>query len=183
MRIIQNPKFSTEVKDCHIKTVITGVELATSSKFDPLGKLTASFKKYITCQYGINISGIFVYYPDKIVGTLILNNAGLYGQEAKKHQQNFELAGKHIASEFENMLICFLDSEACEIYHDILESETCETEKIKECEKVFNGFLEDIGLRRVQDPKIIEARVARKAQKKAQKAQKRQAAIKKAAEA
>ena len=154
---------------------ITGLPLEESRYYAPLGKLYSSCRKRNAEQYGIQVTGIFLYdYPENgvITGSFHPNCYDCNDEEAKinKVLRRFDETFERQMTLFIDVIECFMDNEeqgysaylehlthidfvANNFYESDEERRVAVDAAIEDCNQMFDDFLISIGVKTNADLK------------------------------
>lgn len=152
---------------------ITGLPLEESPYYAPLGKLYSSCRKRIDEQYGVQVTGIFMYdYPTRGIITCNFHpncyNCNNEDAKIKKVLQRFEDTFELQIALFCNVIECFMDDQEngyqtylkhLEHIHEVAKKDYPSEEERKlaiskataECDEMFDVFLLSIGVKTDKD--------------------------------
>lgn len=139
--------------------VISGLVFPENpSSFDPLGKIWSSVRKRIAETYGVQVTGLFFYQPEReiIIANFLLSTAGMedidYNVLEKRFRDTFALQMSLFRDTIETFLLD--TTEGYLAYCGYLELTEDSPKKVKEeCDKAFNSFLLRIGVKTEKDEK------------------------------
>ena len=168
---LNNVTFTENLDGCMGVIIAHNLSLPHST-YTPLGKIWASVKRKVLEQYGVDVTGVFVYDDElRAVACSFCLNYGylkIHGIDERIYTERFQDTFRLIASTFEDTIEAFLtDPEnGAEAYATMVEFGATQDE----IDELFNKFLRSINMRN----DIDDVNSAKRKRRNAEFQQKRQ---------
>ena len=133
--------------------VINGLVLPRTENFDPLAKIWSSCRKRISEQYGVHVTGLFVYDDEKEVISCSFCLSFTTNDDLKLYIKRFEDTFQYQMTMFEDAIEAFLmdQEDGYDAYMSLIN--TGKMVKKEAYESLFNKFLRKMNLKTKKDDK------------------------------